>query len=140
VREQTVDRQPGLSVRLKLTLSYAGFLAVTIVEPGGFATDWSGSSARHADPMPGYAFVREAAARRRGGHSPGDPAAAAQALLEVVGAERPPLRVLFGAQAPEVVEGIYARRLQTWKDWEHTAKRAQGDRRELPRNGDIGAG
>jgi two-component system, OmpR family, sensor histidine kinase VanS len=26
VREQTVDRQPGLSVRLKLTLSYAGFL------------------------------------------------------------------------------------------------------------------
>src|SRR6266508_5645009 len=26
VREATVDRQPGLSVRLKLTLSYAGFL------------------------------------------------------------------------------------------------------------------
>src|SRR5215207_9091910 len=26
VREQTVDRAPGLSVRLKLTLSYAGFL------------------------------------------------------------------------------------------------------------------
>jgi two-component system sensor histidine kinase VanS len=26
VREETVDRQPGLSVRLKLTLSYAGFL------------------------------------------------------------------------------------------------------------------
>ena len=25
-REGTVDRQPGLSVRLKLTLSYAGFL------------------------------------------------------------------------------------------------------------------
>src|SRR5215211_2303 len=28
VREETVDRQPGLSVRLKLTLSYAGFLMV----------------------------------------------------------------------------------------------------------------
>src|SRR5215207_5560231 len=27
-REQTVDRAPGLSVRLKLTLSYAGFLMV----------------------------------------------------------------------------------------------------------------
>src|SRR5690348_14407985 len=26
IREQTVDRAPGLSVRLKLTLSYAGFL------------------------------------------------------------------------------------------------------------------
>jgi two-component system sensor histidine kinase VanS len=28
VKEETVDRQPGLSVRLKLTLSYAGFLMV----------------------------------------------------------------------------------------------------------------
>src|SRR5919109_581033 len=28
VREVTVDRAPGLSVRLKLTLSYAGFLMV----------------------------------------------------------------------------------------------------------------
>src|SRR5918999_6248741 len=28
VRERTVDRAPGLSVRLKLTLSYAGFLMV----------------------------------------------------------------------------------------------------------------
>src|SRR5215216_2191792 len=26
VREETVDRAPGLSIRLKLTLSYAGFL------------------------------------------------------------------------------------------------------------------
>src|SRR5919109_3761111 len=26
IREETVDRPPGLSVRLKLTLSYAGFL------------------------------------------------------------------------------------------------------------------
>jgi NAD(P)-dependent dehydrogenase (short-subunit alcohol dehydrogenase family) len=101
-------------------------IAVTLVEPGGFATDWAGSSARHAAPMPAYAFVRDAAARRRGGHAPGDPSAAAQALLEVVDADEPPLRVLFGAQAPDVVEGIYARRLQTWKDWEHTAKRAQG--------------
>src|SRR3982751_705221 len=29
VREETVDRAPGLSVRLKLTLSYAGFLMLT---------------------------------------------------------------------------------------------------------------
>src|SRR3954453_8323940 len=28
VREKTADRAPGLSVRLKLTLSYAGFLMV----------------------------------------------------------------------------------------------------------------
>src|SRR3989337_2959984 len=28
VREETVDRAPGMSVRLKLTLSYAGFLMI----------------------------------------------------------------------------------------------------------------
>src|ERR671915_748757 len=28
VREESVDRTPGLSVRLKLTLSYAGFLMI----------------------------------------------------------------------------------------------------------------
>src|ERR1700689_4958620 len=28
LREETVDRAPGLSVRLKLTLSYAGFLVL----------------------------------------------------------------------------------------------------------------
>src|ERR687895_2599167 len=31
VREETVDRAPGLSVRLKLTLSYAGFLMIAAV-------------------------------------------------------------------------------------------------------------
>src|SRR5918992_4360622 len=31
VREETMDRAPGLSVRLKLTLSYAGFLMVAAV-------------------------------------------------------------------------------------------------------------
>jgi NAD(P)-dependent dehydrogenase (short-subunit alcohol dehydrogenase family) len=101
-------------------------IAVTLVEPGGYGTDWAGASARWSARMPAYDGVREAAAQRRGGQAPGDPAAAAQALLEVVDAERPPLRVLFGAQAPQIVSGIYERRLETWREWADTAKRAQG--------------
>ncbi len=99
---------------------------VTIVEPAGYGTDWAGASARHSTPRPEYDFVREAAARRRGAVAPGDPAAAAQALLEVVDAPQPPLRVLFGAPAEGIVTGIYERRLAEWRAWSELSARAQG--------------
>lgn len=99
---------------------------VTIVEPGGFGTDWAGSSARRSDPLDAYEPMREEAAARRGAQAPGSPAAAAQALLEVVDAAEPPLRVLFGAQAPAIVRGVYERRLAEWDAWEHLAIKAQG--------------
>ncbi|WP_227467648.1 SDR family NAD(P)-dependent oxidoreductase [Nocardioides lijunqiniae] len=38
---------------------------VTLVEPGGFATDWAGPSARHATPLAAYDEVREKAAQWR---------------------------------------------------------------------------
>jgi NAD(P)-dependent dehydrogenase (short-subunit alcohol dehydrogenase family) len=101
-------------------------IKVTLVEPAGFSTDWAGPSSRSAEPMPEYQHVREARARQRSGFRPGDPKAAAQALLDIVDAGEPPLRVLFGSQAPEMIYPIYERRLQTWRDWEATSKRAQG--------------
>ncbi|HZA09313.1 SDR family NAD(P)-dependent oxidoreductase [Mycobacterium sp.] len=99
---------------------------VTLVEPGAFATDWAGDSARRSAEMPEYDFVRQANAQRRTGLQSGDPKAAAQALLDVVDAEKPPLRVLFGADTLERVIPIYQQRLQTWKDWDHIAKKAHG--------------
>ena len=38
---------------------------VTLIEPGGFSTDWGGSSARHAEPLDVYADVHEASRQRR---------------------------------------------------------------------------
>jgi len=99
---------------------------VTLVEPGGFATDWAGSSAVHADPMPVYDAIREAMAAQAAGADFGDPAAAGPALLKVVDAEKPPLRVLFGAQPVELVKHIYEQRLQTWDEWADVARAAQG--------------
>ncbi|MCW2655048.1 MAG: hypothetical protein QOE41_4261 [Mycobacterium sp.] len=99
---------------------------VTLVEPSVFGTDWAGSSARRSKPMPEYDFVRAADEQRRSSLKPGNPKAAAQALLEVVDAEKPPLRVLFGADAPARVTKAYEQRLRTWKEWQHVAERAQG--------------
>ncbi len=103
---------------------------VTLVEAGGYDTDWAGSSARRSAPLPAYDAMRGEMAGRRGASVPGDPSAAAQALLEVVDAEQPPLRVLFGAlfgvPVPEIARGVYERRLKEWAAWEDLAARAYG--------------
>ena len=40
-------------------------IKVTLIEPGGFSTDWGGASARHAQPNPAYDAYREKAAEQR---------------------------------------------------------------------------
>src|SRR4051794_36528281 len=52
---------------------------VTLIEPGGFDTDWGGASAKHAPPNPAYDVYREKAAEQRRARvaRPGDPAASA---------------------------------------------------------------
>ncbi|OLF10360.1 SDR family NAD(P)-dependent oxidoreductase [Actinophytocola xanthii] len=107
---------------------------VTLVEPGGYDTDWAGWSSRHSGPLSAYDTMREEMAARRGTSVPGDPRAAARALLDIVDAERPPLRVLFGAlfgmPTPEIVRGAYDRRLTEWAAWEDLTTRAYGDPRQ----------
>jgi NAD(P)-dependent dehydrogenase (short-subunit alcohol dehydrogenase family) len=109
-----------------LSVEVARFgVAVTLVEPGGFDTDWAGASARSSSPHPAYEAMRAEAAARRNGQAPGDPAAAAAALLEIVDMPHPPLRALFGAQANDIVAGIYGRRLDEWAAGRERAVRAQ---------------
>ncbi|MDT3446051.1 SDR family NAD(P)-dependent oxidoreductase [Pseudofrankia sp. BMG5.37] len=115
----------GLSEALAQEVASFG-IAVTLVEPGLFGTDWAGSSAAHATPDPVYDQMRQAMVAMNGQAEVGDPAAAAAALLKVVDAENPPLRVLFGSQPAQVVKYIYEQRLKTWADWEPVARQAQG--------------
>lgn len=105
-------------------------IKVTIVEPGSFATDWAGSSAVHATPQPQYDPMREAMAERKRTSPPGaagDPAASGQALLRIVDAEQPPLRVFFGTSPMMVVPRLYQSRLDTWEQWKDVAVAAHGN-------------
>ncbi len=115
----------GLTESLSQEVASLG-IKVTLVEPGGFATDWAGSSAVHAEPLAAYDPVRAAMAERRGEAQIGDPAAAGAALLEIVDADEPPLRVFFGTQPLEFVTHVYAKRIEEWNAWSHVSAAAQG--------------
>ena len=98
---------------------------VTLIEPGGYSTDWAGSSARHAEAIEAYQPMhdkpRAAAAKR------GDPDATGDAILAVVDADTPPLRLLLGEGPTQLVKTLYADRLATWAQWEDVSKAAQGN-------------
>jgi NAD(P)-dependent dehydrogenase (short-subunit alcohol dehydrogenase family) len=99
---------------------------VTLIEPGGFSTDWGGSSARHAQPNNAYRTQHDAEQRRRADARRGDPTASAEALLRVLDADPPPLRVFFGSAPLEIAERDYAERLAGWRAWQPVAELAQG--------------
>ncbi len=101
-------------------------LKVTLIEPGGFSTDWGGSSARHADALDAYRPQHEASQQRRAGNTPGDPTASAEAVMRIVDAEDPPLRAFFGSAPLGIAESDYASRLSTWREWQPVAELAQG--------------
>jgi NAD(P)-dependent dehydrogenase (short-subunit alcohol dehydrogenase family) len=112
-----------------LAQEVAGFgVKVTLVEPGGFSTDWSGSSSSTSEPLEDYAELHEqvAAARRARLGQPGDPAASAAAILRVVDAEEPPLRVFFGTSPLGIAKADYASRIATWEKWQDVSELAQG--------------
>ena len=101
---------------------------VTLVEPGGFDTDWAGSSAVRSSELSDYDAARREAqeARARRVSAPGDPVASSAALLRVVDAEEPPLRVFFGSAPLAIARADYESRLENWEKWQDVAELAQG--------------
>ncbi|WP_405567835.1 SDR family NAD(P)-dependent oxidoreductase [Streptomyces sp. NBC_01167] len=76
-------------------------IKVTVLEPGGMATDWSGSSMKVAPIRPEYADTVGASAAMHNTDTltASDPAKVARLLLDVVAMDDPPLRLLVGADA-----------------------------------------
>ncbi|MCW2967696.1 MAG: short-chain dehydrogenase/reductase [Solirubrobacteraceae bacterium] len=110
-----------------LAAEVAGFgIHVTIVEPSGFATDWAGPSSVHSEELPAYAAVREARARQWASNERGDPEATGPAILKVVDADEPPLRIFFGKPGLDMTRDEYARRIATWEAWDAVSKEAHG--------------
>ncbi|GIM90539.1 SDR family oxidoreductase [Paractinoplanes toevensis] len=117
----------GFSQALAQEVALFG-IKVTLVEPGGFSTDWGGASAKHATKLDTYDKVREAAAETRKSRvaNPGNPTATRSAILKIVDAENPPLRIFFGTAPIGIATADYESRLAEWKEWQPVSAEAQG--------------
>ena len=103
-------------------------IKVTLVEPTGYETDWGGASSVQATKLPFYDGVRAKLAEIFGAvrRTRGNPQATGPAILKVVDAERPPLRIFFGAGPLEMIKDEYAKRIANWEKWNDVALAAHG--------------
>jgi NADP-dependent 3-hydroxy acid dehydrogenase YdfG len=110
----------GISEALATEIAPFG-IQVTLIEPGAFRTDFANRSLRVAPYMPEY---KEALATTRnyyetiGGQQPGDPVAAARAIIEVANHPHPPLRLPMGKIALGRIRAkikTYEQEMATWE-------------------------
>lgn len=100
---------------------------VTIIEPGAYATEFgSQNSLKISNGLPQYEDIRESIWESVKSYKQGDPLATASAILAVVDAEQPPLRLFLGSHNLEEIRKIYADRLETWEEWQSISAAAQG--------------
>lgn len=99
---------------------------VTLVEPGAYATEF-GKSARIADVLEPYAEMREQLMTRLATMERGDPQATREAILKLVDAENPPLRLGLGTTILPRARAAYAERIAAWEAWEDVANAAMGE-------------
>jgi len=95
---------------------------VTAVAPGSFRTDWAGRSmvrsARSIDDYDALFDPIRATRAARSGKQPGDPARAAQAILQLVAAQNPPAHLLLGSDALGLVRDKLAQMESEISAWE----------------------
>ncbi len=101
---------------------------VMLVEPGPFRTDWAGRSLKQS-PVFIEDYDATSGARRRqtsgySGKQPGDPARAAEAVIEAVQSEHPPKHLVLGREGFEIVEGQLRSLLTEVDRWEATSRGA----------------
>ena len=100
-------------------------IKVTIIEPGGFRTDFAGTSTSIYDSILDYDATVGATARFQreyNGKQPGDPKKAAQAIMKIAGMSSPPLRLLLGSDAYNGAVRNDQLKTQSDKEWGDLSK------------------
>jgi NAD(P)-dependent dehydrogenase (short-subunit alcohol dehydrogenase family) len=93
---------------------------VTIVEPGGFRTDFAGSSTDLREGRPEYDATVGATVRFQrdyNGKQPGDPVKAAAAVLHIASLSDPPLRLLLGSDSYNAAEKHALQMIESDRQW-----------------------
>jgi NAD(P)-dependent dehydrogenase (short-subunit alcohol dehydrogenase family) len=111
----------GMSASLHKEVGPLG-ISVTVVEPGGFRTDFAGRSLQQSSAA--IADYAQTAGRRRKehdtahGNQPGDPSRAAEAIITAVEAPEPPFLLLLGADARQGFQAVLDAERKELDRWE----------------------
>ncbi|MEV4074286.1 oxidoreductase [Nonomuraea fuscirosea] len=134
-----VGGSPGLAAYQSAKFAVEGFsevlnaelkplgVKVTIIEPGGFRTDWGGSSMTALPVGADYeATVGEMNRYRESTVATwrGDPVRAARIITDLAELAEPPLRLLLGAQAVEMAQTSSRARAAEAERWAEVSRSA----------------
>jgi len=123
---------PGLSIYQATKFALAGFseavskeiaplgIKLTIIEPGGFRTNWAGDSMSFAKDIPDYeqtVGVRVKRFQDPAQQMTGDPDKAAQVMIAVVAHPEPPLHLILGSDAAGILKQVEAGRQAEFEKW-----------------------
>lgn len=129
---------PGFGIYCATKFAVAGFteslaaevkshgIKATVVEPGYFRTAFlnAGSLAVPASPIDAYKEVRDSQAMHQNdinNQQPGDPAKAAEVMIEASKSENPPLHLFLGPDAYQVAEAKIADIQRDMANWNFLA-------------------
>jgi NADP-dependent 3-hydroxy acid dehydrogenase YdfG len=114
----------GLTETLAQEVKQFG-INVTLVEPNGYFTDIWGNGF-NSEIIDDYEGMRKAIAE---GHDPdtfGRTEFTVPAIIKLVDAENPPLRLFLGKVALPLAKQVYAQKLATWEEWADVSVAAHG--------------
>lgn len=95
-------------------------IKVTCIEPGGFRTDWAGSSMSYATEIEGYEQTVGGIQKflASGAFIPvGDPDKAAKVMIDVANHPEPPLHLVLGSEAVGILQRADANRQAELEKW-----------------------
>jgi NADP-dependent 3-hydroxy acid dehydrogenase YdfG len=101
-------------------------IKVTIVEPNGYATEFTSVSAVHAESMKEYEQLKAAVFAGFSDDLFGVPEATVKAICKLIDSPAPPLRLFLGKNGLPVVTQTYQNRLATWEEWKDVSFEAHG--------------
>lgn len=114
----------GLSETLATEVNGFG-INITLIEPNGYASDlWKGEF--NSAAIEAYDGVKVAFSESSTPDSFGKTEATANAILQLVASENPPLRLILGKVALPFVKQNYQERLSVWEEWAAVSEQAHG--------------